>query len=853
MQGAGMVRSLRQAASLDDAIVTQVNALAGQTRSQMLASLDEMIDSWAETSTMPTSIEAATDKGYTLHYLAPGMNADDITHVFNLLGGSGGGEMASAADLARWNAQRAQIAEIEHRIGVLERFNGVPFVDVGDDGVTTGGGRQLTTQTILNGETGMESRQLFVPLSTTQVDLLQQSYQQLKESVYAGIALETRLQPYLADIGLEIDASGFRFTFDDLEAQLDARHASDPDNALIDRIELLRLGGSALTASGWETQAKLDDWISDAVGSGRWNALRTEMGETYTGAASAQSDTHLMAAAGGTYDGLGGDDLLIGAVGGDTLSGGEGDDTLFGGYGSDVLSGNAGDDGLFGGTGNDSLYAGSGNDVLDGGTGNDTLDGGSGNDTYVWGTGSGHDTVNQYDEATTRSDVLQLVGLNAADIALSKGLADDHLTLTHKASGETLKLSYFYSAANRRLDRLDFADGSSWNTAAILAQEVALNGTTASESLNGRNGGPNVLYGNDGNDTLNGGDGADRLFGGAGNDALTGNAGADVLDGGTGNDTLDGGTGNDTYVWGTGSGHDTLSQYDEATTRSDVLQLVGLNAVDIALSKGLADDHLTLTHKASGETLKLSYFYSAANRRLDRLDFADGSSWNTAAILAQEVAVNGTAANETLNGRNGGPNVLYGHDGTDTLNGGDGADRLFGGTGNDSLYGSSGNDLLDGGTGNDTLEGGNGADTLIGGAANDRLLGGSGNDSYRFARGDGADVVNDYDSTAGNSDQLQFASGIDANQLWLTRNGNHLDVSVIGTTDKVTIENWYSGSAYHVEQLRSGDGQRLLDTQVEALVQAMAAFAPPAAGQTTLPPAYADVLTPVLAAHWQPA
>jgi hypothetical protein len=46
-------------------------------------------------------------------------------------------------------------------------------------------------------------------------------------------------------------------------------------------------------------------------------------------------------------------------------------------------------------------------------------------------------------------------------------------------------------------------------------------------------------------------------------------------------------------------------------------------------------------------------------------------------------------------------------------------------------------------------------------------------------------------------------------------------------------------------------GQLQLDTKVEALVQAMAAFSPPAAGQTTLPPAYQTALAPVLAANWQ--
>ena len=65
------------------------------------------------------------------------------------------------------------------------------------------------------------------------------------------------------------------------------------------------------------------------------------------------------------------------------------------------------------------------------------------------------------------------------------------------------------------------------------------------------------------------------------------------------------------------------------------------------------------------------------------------------------------------------------------------------------------------------------------------------------------------------------------------------------------MENWYLGSGYHVEQFRTADGRLLLDSQVENLVQAMAAFAPPAAGQTTLPPTYQDSLAPVIAANWQ--
>ena len=101
-----------------------------------------------------------------------------------------------------------------------------------------------------------------------------------------------------------------------------------------------------------------------------------------------------------------------------------------------------------------------------------------------------------------------------------------------------------------------------------------------------------------------------------------------------------------------------------------------------------------------------------------------------------------------------------------------------------------------------------------------------------------------------------FLENINSDQLWFTHTGNDLNVSVIGTTDGITIKNWYvgsqyPGSQYHVEQFKTSDGKVLLDSQVQNLVNAMASFAPPASGQTTLPANYATSLTPVIAANWQ--
>jgi hypothetical protein len=112
-------------------------------------------------------------------------------------------------------------------------------------------------------------------------------------------------------------------------------------------------------------------------------------------------------------------------------------------------------------------------------------------------------------------------------------------------------------------------------------------------------------------------------------------------------------------------------------------------------------------------------------------------------------------------------------------------------------------------------------------------------------------VISDYDTIVGNVDVLSVAAGVTASQLWLRRVGSDLELSIIGTSDKSTLKNWYAGNAYHVEQFKTADGKKLLDTQVDVLVAAMAAFAPPAAGQTTLPTAYQTALNPLIAANWK--
>ena len=87
--------------------------------------------------------------------------------------------------------------------------------------------------------------------------------------------------------------------------------------------------------------------------------------------------------------------------------------------------------------------------------------------------------------------------------------------------------------------------------------------------------------------------------------------------------------------------------------------------------------------------------------------------------------------------------------------------------------------------------------------------------------------------------------------MWFSKSGNDLQLTVIGSSDGVKVQNWYSGNPYHVEQFKTTDGKTLLDSQVANLVSAMATLTPPAAGQTSLSAEYHSKLDVVLAANWK--
>jgi VCBS repeat-containing protein len=218
----------------------------------------------------------------------------------------------------------------------------------------------------------------------------------------------------------------------------------------------------------------------------------------------------------------------------------------------------------------------------------------------------------------------------------------------------------------------------------------------------------------------------------------------------------------------------------------------------------------------------------------------------------------GGAGNDSIDGGKG-DDALFGEAGDDSLLGGRGNDFMLGGEGNDLARGGSGRDFVSGGRGDDRLYGdadddrllgGRGDDLLSGGTGRDHLAGGSGNDRYVFNRGDGQDTI-DNRGHGRDADVLAFGPSIDYDQLWFQRKGNDLVISVVGTKDKVTVDDWFASKNNRIDTIEAG-GHVLDDREVALLVQAMACFKPPSGNSPELAPQVLAALQPTLAAAWDP-
>ncbi|KIP15197.1 proconvertase P-domain protein [Burkholderia sp. MSHR3999] len=232
------------------------------------------------------------------------------------------------------------------------------------------------------------------------------------------------------------------------------------------------------------------------------------------------------------------------------------------------------------------------------------------------------------------------------------------------------------------------------------------------------------------------------------------------------------------------------------------------------------------------------------------------------------VSLNGSSSTVYANGS--GDSVTVGSNDTGNNVFGSGVSINAGSGDTLGVYGSSnvvtegaGSGIWLNGSSNTVNASGNGDSvTVTGGANNSIIVAGS---SSTVVLGDGAATVQMTGASStvtvghgaysvefgGTGEQLRFGADVSSSNLWFQEVGQDLQITVDGTGESVTLKNWYAATPERAGSIVAGDGKTLSASSVNQLVQAMAAFAPPAAGQTSLPAAEQQTLQPVLAASWR--
>ncbi len=474
-------------------------------------------------------------------------------------------------------------------------------------------------------------------------------------------------------------------------------------------------------------------------------------------------------------------------------------DTIGGLGGNDLILGLGGDDSLNGGAGADTLNGGAGDDVLTGGLGNDTLTGGAGSDTYLVARGDGNDTI----PATLDADPLSIdavkftTGVLPGDVRVTRSGSTLSLRVLDPVTGVEVSAvnvasGFDETLGSQILDEVRFVDapGTVWTRADLQAQSLI--GTASSETLIGFST-ADVLLGNGGYDYLQGGGGNDELSGGADNDQLNGEAG------------------DDTYRFGRGQGYDEI--LDSGGTHRILLDAGVLpGAVTLYRTSSLGTltssqesttfDDLVLVLDGGREQIRVEGFYNGQTPRpIASIQFADGTTWDAAAIDARVVNLGGTA--NTQSGSNPDNTFTVDHPNDivsdtnafddDTVNSRvtftlpTNVEHLtltdvfhINGTGNaenNTITGNVADNVLQGMGERDTLFGGAGNDTFLGfnDGQRDDFFGGTGDDTYYITIEtaynnpwpEGHDVVNEsagegYDTVYAQTFEYTMSANVEA-------------------------------------------------------------------------------------------
>ncbi|HWW25010.1 MAG TPA: M10 family metallopeptidase C-terminal domain-containing protein, partial [Caulobacter sp.] len=166
----------------------------------------------------------------------------------------------------------------------------------------------------------------------------------------------------------------------------------------------------------------------------------------------------------------------------------------------------------------------------------------------------------------------------------------------------------------------------------------------------------------------------------------------------------------------------------------------------------------------------------------DAVDYSSNSTGVTISLgLSTAQSIGGSASTTLISIEGLGGTAL-----ADVLTGDGSANLLYGAAGDDRLVGLGGGDLLIGAEGADQLDGGDGGDMLSGDQGADTLAGGAGSDVFLFLKGDGQDVITDF-NTAEDKIDLSDKDGYSTIRA-LVQDGSDVVVQ-LSDTDSIRVKN----------------------------------------------------------------
>lgn len=252
--------------------------------------------------------------------------------------------------------------------------------------------------------------------------------------------------------------------------------------------------------------------------------------------------------------------------------------------------------------GDDYLNDGLGNDTLQGDGGDDTLEATYGDDLFLWSPGGGHDVIIDYVEGDV--DTLRIEGgIAPSDLVLSVEGRSLRISFTTEQGSVLLMDELWSSTSGPGVDRVEFSTGATWTRTQLFEAAAGAINT------------PVTIQGTSDADDIELPVTAFTVSPGAGDDYLN------VV-----------GTGSGTILWGKGDGRDALIQFIGGT-RSDALHLRDILPSEVHLNR--SNDYMALNVTGTNDSFEVwSQFSPGHQQGLSSIEFADGTIWTRAEILA---------------------------------------------------------------------------------------------------------------------------------------------------------------------------------------------------------------------------